>query len=252
MNKLAGWTLRVVVGTAAVAALVGVSAVGAQAQKKAQGKAPAKAQSAWVKLCEDAKVPKPGKDGKTEAVTRKLCLTHHEQINPNNGRVLVSAAIRVIEGVEKPHLMVMVPLGVAIPPGVTVAVYNKDQWERVKKKEKVDKKELKPLALKFSSCHEAGCTAETVAPPELIKSMETGATLMVLAFSATGRQVYLPVPLVGFAKTHKGGPYDAKKYSQIRAKMMASIYARMQERIKDRQARAAAAAKTPKPKPIKK
>lgn len=252
MNKLAGWTLRVVVGTAAVAALVGVSAVGAQAQKKAQGKAPAKAQSAWVKLCEDAKLNKAGKDGKTEVVSRKICLTHHERLDGNTGMVIVSAAIRIAEGQKKPHLMIMVPLGMALPPGVKAAVYTKDQWERARKKEKVADKELKPISLKYTLCHAAGCTAEVEAPDGLVKSLETGGGLMVLALNAAGQPVAFPIPLVGFAEAHNGKPVDSKKYGQARARLMASIRERMRKRYAEQRARAAAAAKVPSPQPIKK
>jgi hypothetical protein len=39
-----------------------------------------------------------------------VCLTHHERLD-EKGNVLVSAALRQIEGRDKQHFMVMVPLG---------------------------------------------------------------------------------------------------------------------------------------------
>ena len=52
-------------------------------------------QDAWVKLC--AKAPSLQEEGKEENV----CLTHHERIDGNTGRVLVSAAIREVEGKDQ-------------------------------------------------------------------------------------------------------------------------------------------------------
>jgi invasion protein IalB len=105
--------------------------------------APTGAQSAWVKLCEKAQVPKRGPDGKElkaadgkEVIEEKnICLVHHEKIDGNTGMVIVSAAVRQVEGDAKQHLMVMVPLGMAIPPGIRAAVYSKDMWAKAQKNE---------------------------------------------------------------------------------------------------------------------
>ena len=80
-----------------------------------------RSKSAWVKLCEKAPLVKKDKDGKDVKEEKNLCLTHHERLDGNTGMVLVSAAIRQIEGQEKQSLMIMVPLGMAIPPGVRAA-----------------------------------------------------------------------------------------------------------------------------------
>jgi invasion protein IalB len=89
--------------------------------------APAGPQTFWVKLCEKAQVPVPDKDGKVTPQEKSICLTHHERLDGNSGMVIVSAALRQVEGSDKQHLMVMVPIaiGVAIPPGLRLAVYNK-------------------------------------------------------------------------------------------------------------------------------
>jgi hypothetical protein len=59
--------------------------------------------------------------------------------------VLVSAAIREIEGNPKKSLMIMVPLGMALPPGLRAAVYTNEQWAQAAKNEKIDEKALKAL-----------------------------------------------------------------------------------------------------------
>ncbi|MCB1510737.1 MAG: invasion associated locus B family protein [Hyphomicrobiaceae bacterium] len=251
MTERNGLAMRVLGGAVAALAVIGMAAGGAQAQAKPKTP-PKKAQSAWVKLCETATLPRPGKGGKTETVKRDICLTHHERLDGNTGMVIISAAIRVVNGQEKPHLMIMVPLGMALPPGVKAAVYSKEQWERARNRKKVDDKELKPIALKYSLCHPAGCTAEITAPDGLVKAMETGGGLMILALNAAGRPIAFPVPLTGFAAAHKGKPIDSRKYGEARQRLMASIRERLRKRIADQQARAAAAARTPKPEPVKK
>ena len=72
-------------------------------------------QSAWVKLCEKANLKKGDKEESLD-----ICLTHHERLDGNTGMVIVSAALREVQGNPKKHLMVMVPLGVALPVGLQI------------------------------------------------------------------------------------------------------------------------------------
>jgi invasion protein IalB len=186
------------------------------------------AKSAWVKLCEKAPLISKDKDGKEVKEEKSICLTHHERLDGNTGMVLVSAAIRHVEGSEKQHLMIMVPLGMAIPPGVRTAIYTKDQWDKASKNEKIDEKALKPIDLHYSLCHPAGCTAEVEATKEMIDGMKTGGGLMVLAMNAAGQPIAFPVPLDGFGEAEAGKPVDNKEYAEARGKLM--------EQIRNRQA----------------
>ncbi|MEO0810780.1 MAG: invasion associated locus B family protein [Pseudomonadota bacterium] len=137
--------------------------------------------SAWVKLCEKTSLSGVNKAGKSQTITKNICLTHHERIGGNTGMVIVSAAIRQVEGEKRQSLMVMVPLGMALRPGVKAAVYTKEQWARAQKKERVKDDELKPLSFEYSLCHAAGCTAEIEAPEGLTDDMAKGGGLMVLS-----------------------------------------------------------------------
>ena len=58
------------------------------------------------------------KDGKEEKKDLNICLTHHERLDGNTGMVLVSAAVRQVEGQDKQRFMVMVPLGMLLQPGM--------------------------------------------------------------------------------------------------------------------------------------
>lgn len=221
--------------------VAGATTGGPEAAAAAEGN-----KSAWVKLCEKAPLVKKDKDGKEVKEEKNLCLTHHERLDGNTGMVLVSAAIRDVEGQDKKSLMVMVPLGMAIPPGVRAAVYTKDQWAAVSKNEKVDDKQLKPIELKFSLCHPAGCTAETEATAEVVEQMKAGGGMMIVAMNAAAQPIGFPVPLDGFADALAGAPIDNKEYAQARSQLMASIRERQQqmaEQYKKDQDKAAASLK---------
>lgn len=246
MSRHTGWTFGLAVGALAafgLTGLIGPAAYAQTGQKKA-----VKRQSAWVKLCEKTNLKRADKKGKLHDFTKDICLTHHERLDGRTGSVVVSAAIRHVDKDKQLQLMIMVPLGMAIPPGVKVAVYSKDQWARAAKKQPVNDKELKPISLKYTLCHPAGCTAEAPAPDDLVKSMETGGGLMVLALNAAGRPVAFPVPLVGFKEAHDGKPIDSKKYGLARARLMASI----REKARERYIKQQTGSTVPQPEPVKK
>lgn len=239
------WGRGVVAGGAALALAFGIAAHGdlasAQDAKKAapaakkDAKAPAakegegQKQSAWVKLCEKSPLVHHDKEGKEIKEEKNICLTHHERLDGNSGMVLVSAAIRQVEGNDNDHLMIMVPLGMAIPPGLKAAVYSKEQWEKAAKNEQIDDKELKPIDLKFSLCHPSGCTAETEATKEIVDQMKAGGGIMVLAMNAQAQPIGFPVPLDGFTEAFAGQPVDNAEYKKARGQLMAQIRQRQQE-----------------------
>lgn len=234
-------------GLLALAGLA-VTPVVAQQKKEPAKKATAapkkeEQQSAWVKLCEKTQVQET-KDGKAVAAQRSICLTHHERLDGNTGMVLVSAAIRTVDGSDKNALMIMVPLGMALPPGMKAAIYTKDQWAKAQKNEKIDDKALKPIDLKYTLCHQGGCTAEVDTPADFLKQMQTGGGLMVLAMNLAGQPIAFPVPLDGFDVAHKGAPVDNEKYGEARNALMKQIYDRRVEMLRqyEEQMKAQAAA----------
>ena len=131
--------------------------------------------------------------------------------------------------------MIMVPLGMALPPGLKAAVYSKELWEKAQKNEKIDEKQLKPIDLKYTLCHPAGCTAEVEAPKDLLDSMKTGGGLMILAINAGAQPIAFPVPLDGFTAAHAGAPVDNQAYAQARGQLMQQIRQRQMELAKQQQ-----------------
>ena len=172
----------------------------AQPKKPAQAapaKKPAKEEvnSAWVKLCDDIK-----------GVKGDVCLTHHERFNPNTGQPLISAAIRKIKGQEKEMLMVMVPLGRLLKPGLLF---------------KVD--DEKPIKLDYSFCTAVGCVAETQATPEVIAKLMKGKNLDIGTMSLNQKRIGFRVPLTGFTRAYEGPPIDREVYAKARKEMFMVI-----------------------------
>lgn len=199
--------------------------------------------SSWVKLCEKApSLADENKDGKADGKELKVCLTHHERIDGNTGLVLVSAALRQVEGQPKEALMIMVPLGMALPPGAQV---------------KVDENE--PIKLVYTLCHASGCTAEAEASKEVVDQIKKGKQLVVAAINLAGKPIGFPVPLGGFGPAYEGPPVDNAKYKEARIGLMRAIRDRQVELQKKSREEAAqkkidavkdpaAAAVTPAPK----
>jgi invasion protein IalB len=205
----------------------------AKADPKAAAAAPAAASPSWVKLCEKAPFVGQDKDGKEVQTEKSICLTHHERLDAASGMVLVSAAIREIEGAEKRHFMVMLPLGMALPPGMQVGVYPPDMWNAIQKGEKVDDSKLEPLKLMYTLCHAAGCTAEVEATPDVVKKIQGGAGIIVFAVNGNGAPIAFPAPLNGFTEALAGAPADNKAYSEARKALMGQIEENRKKMIED-------------------
>ena len=227
------------------------------AQKGAPAKDAKGPPSAWVKLCEKGTAVTKAKDGKEDKKEIDICLTHHERLDGNTGMVLVSAAVRQISGQDKPALMIMVPLGMLLQPGMRANIYPQDQWDLVQKNEKIDESKIKGIQLAYTLCHPAGCTAETEATPDLLNQMKSSAGILVFAINAAGAPMVFPVPLAGFDSSLAGPPIDTKQYSEARKSLMLQIAQRQQQLMEEAQKKqqegqgAAPAAKAPQP-PAKK
>ncbi len=190
-----------------VAGLIAVFAIGSIAISAGSVQAQGNSKSSWVKLCDKATFKKTDKKTKeTSKVQKQICLTHHERLDGNTGLVLVSAAIRKIEGQDKQRFMIMVPLGMAIPLGVQV---------------KID--EGKPHKLPYSICTPGGCTAEIEADDKLLGEMKKGKRMIVAAINRLGNPIGFPVPLNGFGPALAGKPIDNKMYHKARANLLKQI-----------------------------
>jgi len=163
-------------------------------------------QSAWVKICEQIPVQNEEK--------RQVCVTHHERLDAA-ARVLFSAAVRRVEGVETPRLMVQVPLTVQLKAGVGVQI-----------------DDIEPLVrLDYSLCHPGGCTAETDASAEMLAQLNNGKILKVAATDVNGRPFSFGVDLTGFTQSFEGDPVDSREYAEARARFRQRLVEQFRQRV---------------------
>jgi invasion protein IalB len=211
-----------------------------QAEKPAAAKPAGQPESAWVRLCDKGTLT--GKDKENKEVKKELdiCMTLHEQIDANSGAILIAAGFQQVklDGKEKQHFSVTVPLGMALPYGLVVTAFPKEIWEKVQKREKLaeaEQKKLKPVKLVYSYCIPTGCSAEVEANADLVKMLKDGAGLAVEAIRMPGTPVGQLVTLNGFNKALSSPPTDTKKFKEAKHKLMEQIYERRKQMIAELQ-----------------
>jgi invasion protein IalB len=208
------------------------------------------AKTAWYKMC--AKLPIKGKDkdGKEVSEDKVACTTFYESFNPATGAPLVYTAVEESEGIDKKILTVVVPTGLALPPGMAVTTFQKEQWEKfiqAGKEGKTIKPEdvgLKALELKYLHCHQTGCASITEVTSEFLNDMQTGVGMLVRAVDISNKVVDFPVPLRGFKEALEGKPVDTQAFMAFRSerlKEMQQKRAELLEQFKKEQAEKKAA-----------
>ncbi len=228
---------------AALVLTLGTTNSMAQGGKVRGGKAPAAPQTAaaggqnadiWYKLCTDASVPEPTKLGEPpkqqkpgEMKKVNVCLTEADVRNNATAILVGKLAVRQIAGQPKPHMLVMLPLQSALPPGALV---------------KIDDKE--PIKLAYTTCDQAGCYAEANIEPALVNQMKAGKQIAYLGIGVSGRPLSVPLPLAGFAKAIDGPPMSLEKYNEEQRKIAEVIKARLAE-LRKKQEEAAQSDRVP-------
>lgn len=151
--------------------------------------------SGWVKVCMTNE-----KTG-----NKQVCLVSHEGLDPNTGIVLVGAAVRTIEGEDKPYLLinVLTAYSLVMPAGVQI---------------KIDEGE--PISLQYAVCLPTSCEVQMELTKEMLDKMRTGKQMVVSAMNMQQETMAFPLPLTGFGKASDGAPVDNAKYQEARRQMM--------------------------------
>ena len=151
--------------------------------------------SSWVKICK--------KD--EEGGAKTACLVKYEELDPRTGSVLLTAAIRTIDGEDGRLLIITVPSAytLVIPAGVEARI-----------------DEDKPVSMQFGVCLPTSCQAQTALSEEMLQRMKSGKTLIVAAVNVQGKTMAFPIPLLGFDKIWVGAAVDNSKYEAARYHML--------------------------------
>ena len=193
--RFMGWPVLLAAFALGCGTTIATAQQGQEVPKTAPTTAGAGAESSWVKVCTT--------DEKTG--NKQVCLIRHEGLDPKTGAILISVAVRTIEGEDKKHLLVNVPTAYSLvmPAGVQI---------------KIDEGE--PVQLQYAVCFPTSCQVQMELSKEIVDKMRKGKQMVVAALNAQQKTMAFPLPLSGFSKTFDGPPVDNVAYQEARAQMM--------------------------------
>ena len=193
--RFMGWPVLLAAFALGCGTTIATAQQGQEVPKTAPTAAGAGAESSWVKVCTT--------DEKTG--NKQVCLIRHEGLDPKTGAILISVAVRTIEGEDKRHLLVNVPTAYSLvmPAGVQI---------------KIDEGE--PVQLQYAVCFPTSCQVQMELSKEIIDKMREGKQMIVATLNAQQKTMAFPLPLSGFSKTFDGPPVDNVAYQEARAQMM--------------------------------
>lgn len=178
-----------------IAAAVFAAAPGALAQTVEPA-----ADSPWVKVCN------------TDPQSKKEICVVTQELRTDTGQFLASVAVREIGGEARKTLLIAVPPGMLIQPGLRVQVDAGKQNEA-----------------KYGICYPNACYSELVINDEFIGSMKKGNALILTTLNQQAKQVPFQLTLAGFTKVYDGAPIDAAALQQKQQQLQSELQKRAEE-----------------------
>jgi len=176
---------------AAVAMAASLGPVSAQSEEQ---------ESPWVKVCNvDPKVNK------------EICLITQE-LRTNTGQFLSSVAVREIEGEARKTLLIAVPTGMLIQPGLRIQVDAGKQSQA-----------------KYGICFPNACYSELVVDDGFITSMKKGGKLILTTLNQQAKAIPMELTLIGFTKVYDGEPMDVAEMQKRQEQLQDELQRRADE-----------------------
>jgi len=154
----------------------------------------------WVKVC-----------NQDPQANKQVCLITQE-LRTATGQFLSSVAIREIEGEARKTLLIAVPTGMLVQPGLRVQV---DSGQ--------------PAQAKYGICFPNACYSELVIEDTFIQSMKQGGKLTVTALNQQAKAVPFELTLIGFTKVYDGEPMDVAELEQKQQQLQSELQRRADE-----------------------
>ncbi|AXS40579.1 invasion associated locus B family protein [Breoghania sp. L-A4] len=184
----------------ALVAMATAATMGMAAAQTPETPAAGSEESAWVKVCNE--VPQ----------TKKVMCLVTQELRTDTGQFLASVAIREIEGEDRKTLLVAVPPGMLIQPGLRVQVDAGKQEQA-----------------KYGICFPNACYAELVITKEFIDGMKAGGKLVLTTLNQQAKAVAFDLTLIGFTKIYDGEAVDPKAMAQKQEALQAELQKRAEE-----------------------
>ena len=114
---------------------------------------------------------------------KQACHIVQDVTDNQSGEVVLRAEVGLIPGTKRALLLITVPLGVALRPGLGLRIDTG-----------------KPQQMLFDACARDGCRAATPMSAALIRAMKRGARAQVTVMRLDGERYVVPVSLAGFTR----------------------------------------------------
>jgi len=188
--------------------LAGAAGSGAFAQDKEAAKAPAadSNDSAWIKICNP-----------DEPAEKNQCLVTQELRDGNTKQLVAAASIRTTKG-EKTLLIMSVPIGVLLPPGLRLQI-----------------DDAKPVAVAYTICFPSSCVARMELDDATLGKLKAGNKMVVSVLDAEQKAVGFPLTLAGFTKALEGPPIDPAVFAKAQQQLGDEIQKRAEEMRKEQE-----------------
>lgn len=121
--------------------------------------------------------------GTPEGGGSEVCHVYQNLVSRETKKEILHAMVLYTPKRKDPVLIVTLPLGVALRPGIQI---------------KVDKAE--PRRMIFETCTNIGCRAGLLLDSKVLNEFKTGAQAGVSFFNLRGKQLNVPLSLTGFTK----------------------------------------------------
>ncbi|ADZ70662.1 invasion associated locus B family protein [Polymorphum gilvum] len=178
-------------------AVAALAVLGSVAVVQAQG---AEEESPWVKVCNT-----------DPNVNKEICLITQE-LRTNTGQFLSSVAVREISGEARKTLLIAVPTGMLIQPGLRVQIDGGKQTEA-----------------KYGICFPNACYSELVIDDAFVASLKKGGKLILTTLNQQAKPVPLELTLAGFTKVYDGAPMDVAEVQKKQQQLQDELQKRADE-----------------------
>ena len=158
------------------------------------------ANSGWTKLC-----------SKIKDSEKSICQIL-QRITTESGQFIASAAINEVKEDNKRNLIVSVPPGMLIKPGLAVQIDKNTQRK-----------------LEFSICFPNACFAELAVDDSIIAEMKAGNNVVISTRGQRGNQIGFPLSLAGFTKSYDGDPVDPAVMKQQEEQLRQELQRKAEE-----------------------
>lgn len=156
--------------------------------------------NAWVKICTQ-----------DPNLNKTLCLITQE-LRTNQGQFLASLAIREVPGEARKSMLISVPVGMVLKPGVNLQI---DGGE--------------PTKVEYSICFPNACYAEAAIDAGFIARLKRGGKLGLITYNQAGKQVRFDMTLIGFTSAYDGEGIDPQALQKQQADLQSELDRRAQE-----------------------